>query len=356
MALARFEQDPAISDHNKELVRSFLRDAALGKTLLRRAKKKIGFARLINYLKHLTPVIVFLGMDLDTVSQHDMERFVEALESDRIRSRSPRVVGTTRVTSQAKLSPGYKVDIKITVKKFYKWLWGRNESYPEIVAWIDTYSPMTTVSALTEAEVLRMVDRATTIGQRALIQTFFDGGFRLSELLNVRLNHVTLRQVDPRDPTTRCFFLRIPFSKTLTRTVALPMPATTKWLMLWLEDHPAKPFVRQDGLLDSQDMRAQLFPMSEAAVRQTVGRVGKRALGKRVYPHLLRHASATFWSNKLQYFKFCKRFGWTMTSKMPQRYIDREGVDELETASIYQTDLRARRSRLTDASFNANAD
>ncbi len=49
----------------------------------------------------------------------------------------------------------------------------------------------------------------------------------------------------------------------------------------------------------------------------------------------MRHTSATYWSNKLPYFKFCKRFGWTMTSKMPQRYIDREGVDELEVAAIH---------------------
>ena len=51
--------------------------------------------------------------------------------------------------------------------------------------------------------------------------------------------------------------------------------------------------------------------------------------------YLLRHTSATYWANKLPYFKFCKRFGWTMTSNMPQRYIDREGTDELDVANIY---------------------
>ena len=70
------------------------------------------------------------------------------------------------------------------------------------------------------------------------------------------------------------------------------------------------------------------------------------------YPHLLRHTSATYWSNKLPYFKFCKRFGWTMTSKMPQRYIDREGVDEMEVAEIFhrseQTKLANENQRLRD--------
>ena len=106
-------------------------------------------------------------------------------------------------------------------------------------------------------------------------------------------------------------------------------------------------------------MGIQLFPMSETATRLMVGRAGRRALGKRVYPHLLRHASATYWSNKLPHFRFCKRFGWTMTSKMPQRYIDREGVDEFEVASIYQADerdnLARKNQRLSDEMSAAKA-
>lgn len=60
------------------------------------------------------------------------------------------------------------------------------------MAWIDTYAPMTNLAALSEAEVERMIDRSTLICQRAIIQVLFDGGFRLSELLNVRLKHVAL--------------------------------------------------------------------------------------------------------------------------------------------------------------------
>ncbi len=55
-----------------------------------------------------------------------------------------------------------------------------------------------------------------------------------------------------------------------------------------------------------------------------------------------RHSSATYWCNKLSYFQFCKRFGWTVTSKMPQKYIDREGVDELAVAEKYHEDVRAK--------------
>jgi hypothetical protein len=78
-----------------------------------------------------------------------------------------------------------------------------------------------------------------------------------------------------------------------------------------------------------------LFPVPVKRVRIILRKVGERALKKRVHPHLLRHTSATYWANKLPYFKFCKRFGWTLTSKMPQRYIDREGLDDVDVARIY---------------------
>jgi len=90
-------------------------------------------------------------------------------------------------------------------------------------------------SALAEADVARMLDFCRTVEERAIIQVLFDGGFRVGELVNVRLRHVWRRTVTPGDPSTNCFFVRVPFSKTLRRTVVLPMPASTRLLNLWLE-------------------------------------------------------------------------------------------------------------------------
>jgi len=119
------------------------------------------------------------------------------------------------------------------------------------------------------------------------------------------------------------------------------------WPGRWLEEHPQRPTIRPGGTIETQDVAAPLFPVTDNAVRLMVRRLGQEALGKRVYPHLLRHTSATYWSNKLPYFKFCKRFGWTMTSNMPQRYIDREGVDELEVAEIYYKQERTKQAVAT---------
>ena len=341
-ALARLIKDPNVSSTNKEILQRFLRDAALGKTLIGRAKKKVGPSRLAGYIYQLFPLILFLQKNLDQVTQGDMERFIEALETNEIKSRGNHVFGQPDANGARSFGDRYKVDIKMTVKKFYKWLWGRNKTYPELVEWIDTYQQPKETVALSEAEVGMLINRCKTTLQRVLIQILFDGGFRLGELLNVRLYHVQLKSFDERDPSRKCFFVRIPFSKTTRRTVALPMHATSKLLDRWLEDHRANPVLRPDGTIDANDVAMQLFPMTANAVRLIVHRAGKIALNKRVYPHLLRHTSATYWSNKMPYFKFCKRFGWTMTSSMPQRYIDREGVDEMEVAASYHDKERTK--------------
>jgi site-specific recombinase XerD len=293
-AMARFLDEPSISQRNKDLMAKFCRDAALGKTMPGRGRKKIGPARLTGYFHLLRPLIDFLKKDLDKVNQDDMENFIEALEAGRILTRARRMRGTKVFYEQHPLGERYIADMKITIKKFYKWLWGESKTYPKLVEWIDTYMEPKEVSALTEAEVNRMLDLAGSPRVKALVQVLFDGGFRIEEFLNIRLRHLWMRSFDPQKPQDRLFVVRVPFSKTLRRTVVMPMHATTKWLSLWLEDHPAKPKVRADGTIDAVDTAAQLFPMTEEAIRSAIRRLGQlprrgRGSGRSGEDHLGHH-------------------------------------------------------------------
>ena len=106
--------------------------------------------------------------------------------------------------------------------------------YPELVEWIDTSEVIKEVSALTQAEVMKMIDATASPRDRALIMVLFDSGARAEELLNVRMKPEHIFWKDE----LKSFMMRIEFSKTKPRTISLPY--SKMLLRKWLEVHPAK--------------------------------------------------------------------------------------------------------------------
>jgi len=103
-----------------------------------------------------------------------MEDFIIGLEKDRFLRKDGR-----------KSSEETKVDLKKAIKKFYKWLLGENEHYPEIVDWIDTSTEVKEVPALTREEIERLVNQTGSMRNKAIIMVLFDSGARIEELLNI---------------------------------------------------------------------------------------------------------------------------------------------------------------------------
>ena len=154
-----------------------------------------------------------------------MERLIENLENDRYNND---LVGKKGQTIKSKrLAPSTKLDYKKTLGKFYKWLLGNNEQYPELVDWIDTYETHIEIPALRREEIEKMVD-ATKIRDKAIIITLFDSGARAEEFLNIRIGDLT-----KLDDTYK---VRIVHSKTKPRTIHLPI--ASKHLQLWLQELP----------------------------------------------------------------------------------------------------------------------
>lgn len=308
--LKRLASDRSLCPRNRQLIADFLRDGELGKTVKRRAKKKLGPARCIKYLDTLRLLGAWLEKPFDEATQKDMEVLILKLEHDDFCRKDGRPY-----TAQT------KVDFKKALRKFYKWLWGNNETTPEIVSWFDTHVAVPEIPALTRAEIQSMVAHTSGSREKAALMVLFDAGARAEEFLNIRLQHVTRED--------SYYVLRIEHSKTKPRTISVPM--CTQLLDDWLQEHPEP---------DNQD--AQLFPFTYPALRMCVVRTGKRVLGKHVTPHLLRHTSATYYCNKLTAYQLCYRYGWSMNSDQPARYIDRAGVHERETAKIVQADETGR--------------
>ena len=139
--------------------------------------------------------------------------------------------------------------------------------------------------------------------------------------MNIRIGDLTKKNEEGRS----YYQIRIKHSKTKPRTISVPI--CTKAMDTWLVAHP-----------DKDNPQAQLFPVTYDGVRVFLQRLGVSLLKKKVYPHLFRHSSATYYCNRLNQYQLCYRYGWSMTSKQPQRYIDREGINEEKTAETVHFD------------------
>ncbi len=305
--LKSLKADRTLLTRNKQLILKFLADCELGKTIKGRAKKKIGPSRLLKYSSVLKTLSGWLGRPFDQVTQADMERLVGNLEKDVYQTKRGRPFAAET-----------KVDFKKALKKFYKWLLGDNRRYPEMVEWIDTYSEMKEIPALTREEVKRLANHCR-VRDKTLVMVLFDSGARASELLSIKIGDLT------RKDEYYMMRIRQEYSKTKGRTISLAM--CTEPLDAWLQAHP-----------EGNNPEARLFPLSYNALRMLLSRLGREVLNKKVTPHILRHSSATYYCHKLNQYQLCYRYGWSMASNQPQRYIDREGISEEGTAELVKGD------------------
>lgn len=318
-AVKKFSFDKSISKRNRELIISFLNDCALGKTLRQRQKKIIRERRLYKYLYHLKFVARCLQKDFDKMVMHDMEGFIRGLESDTLTITNKKGVKITKT-----YAPQTKRDIKVALRKFYKWLLGNCEKYPDIVAWFDTSIQEKEPDSLDEKQIEQMVSFATSIRDKALFWTLFESGTRAEEFLNIRIRHITDKK--------SYYTFRIEYPKTFKRTAPIyeePFRAQGfSYLQQWLLIHPQK-----------DDPHAPVFPVKYRQLCSLLKDIGKRSLKKTVTAHLLRHSRATYLAKKkVGRYQMCKLMGWSMSSTMPDRYIDREGITEEEAIESIRRD------------------
>jgi len=321
LALANLKKDEVTNQRNRELILEFINDCTLGKTIKKKQKKKIGPARCLKYIQILKRISGWLGKPFDKVEQSDIEQLITNLENDTYQK--------INASQNMAFADSTKLDYKNTLRKFYKWLLGNNTHFPELVDWIDTYEEYQEVQALTREEVESIVD-ACNIRDKAIIMTLFDSGARAEEFLNIR--------VEDLNKEDNCYKVRIRISKTKPRTIHLPL--CSKYIDMWLQE------------IDDIHDEDYLFPIRYDALRQMVHRISKKVIKKRVTPHILRHSSATYYANHLSHYQLCYRYGWTMASKMPNRYLDREGIFEKELPRkmkmIESTKLEKQNTSLTE--------
>ncbi|MFC1678728.1 tyrosine-type recombinase/integrase [Elusimicrobiota bacterium] len=314
--------DWKIPDAEKKALPRFIRDLSLGKVNL---GYKIGEARQLKYLDMLKICLTYFRKPVIRITVKEMENFDIALSKNAIH----RVDGKP-------LAEETKAELRRFLRTYLKWRLGEDhKKFHALTSWLDTkVRKQRTPEFLTEVEVRRLYEACQDVRSRFVIAVLFDSGARAEEFFNIRLE-------DVQEPSQSSNYYRIhlkeEYSKTKGRVVPLFWDKSSEAVGGYLQVR------RAQGLRSNE----RLFDGTYDAMRFSLKRLGKKVLQQRVYPHLLRHSSATFYAPKLNRQQLCKRYGWTFSSNMPDIYINRAGVDEKDVEQKFsQTELAGLKVRV----------
>jgi len=285
-------QNSDLSQNNKNLILRF-KDECLSNGL--------GIDRTLFYLDKLYQVAKRLKKDFTDATKEDLKDIVRQIEL------------------KQDYSEWTKRGYKITLKKFYRWVEGADEEYPERVRWIKTgikKNREKLTNLPTQEEIEKLISAACTVRDKALVSVLYESGCRIGELLNVRLKDV---EFDDYGATI------LVKGKTGSRRIRLV--SSVPRLSVWIEHHLGKddsesPLWINTGTLNHEG------PMMYQNARQILKDLAKKVnLSKRVNPHSLRKARATHLASKLTEAQMCEYFGWTQGSNMPFTYVHLSGRD-----------------------------
>lgn len=289
----RIEADPSILEANKKHLRDLV-------TYLQAKNSKPNTVE--KYVYHYEKILKAMGgmTDILKADKPDLERAVAKINT-------------------LKLVDEEKRKIKVTIKVLYKHFLGEDEYYPRQVAWIRTSSSrnkMLPQDLLSEAEVLKLIESARDIRDKAIVALLFDTGMRIGELVGLRKKDIETDS-EPVHVTVggKTGMRKIPimFSVSyVTRyldTLGEVKPGDSLWLAIGTWSNTGRG-LDADG------------------IRQMLKRLGKKSgLGKRIYPHLFRHSRASNYANKLTEQQLKVYFGWTGDSRMAATYVHLSGRD-----------------------------
>ena len=289
--------------------------------------KIVGHYRRVTMLSRLKYAEKHFDNPFDKTDEKGILRAINRLENAKL------------IKTGKKRSPHTTNTEKLVLRKFFTWLAYKDDEHlsvidkkradgiPRIVKLIRTnYTKeekfevrKTEDDILTRDEVDSMLKNAPTVCDKAMIGFLYETGCRVGELCNLKLKDVKFSGHGNEIKLTL-------FGKTGARDIVIRRYA--KYLMPWLNTHPYR-----------EDKERSLFisnfglDISPSAVRNKLKRIatgcgisnykgGVYRAGKKIYPHIFRHTSATHklsgifdgaqWPESI-----VKQWhGWSPTSKM----------------------------------------
>jgi integrase/recombinase XerD len=266
----------------------------------RLAAQGLSFGRRSAYLFCLVDLRGLLGKPFTEATRQDIERVLAELSSARSR-RGERYSDWTLH------------NYRITLKRFYRWLLGNDEDYPDLVRWIRTTpknNQLPRDSLLTNEEIEALVRACDNPRDRAIVLMLAESGVRAGELLSLRVGDVRFDQYGAI-VTVR--------GKTGDRAVRLIASAPA--LATWLENHPK----RDDpgaALWVNLGSKFKGTPLTYSGLQAIMRKL--RAISgvkKRVHLHGFRHTAATRLARLLTEAEMKQYMGWVQSSRMASVYV-----------------------------------
>lgn len=199
-----------------------------------------------------------------------------------------------------------KNDFLRLLRRYYKIDVGMQDEHehPDLVKWIkikkEKQPPINWEEVPHWDDILKMVEFTPSVRNRALVKSIWEAGSRIGEHLTLRIGDV--------EEVEHGLYLNIRVSKTELRKVFIRLSAPD--LLEWLSVHPLR-----------HDKEAPLFCRLNGGNYTTV--LGHRyvykmiqllkehaGIEKEIYPHMLRHGSASYFSDFLSDSDMDYRLGW----------------------------------------------
>jgi integrase len=244
---------------------------------------------------------------------------------------------------------------KIKIRPFFKFLHNKEEYKrgvkiqkklpdPPCTEWITINRESSEIPAdyiPKDKDIKKMLQVCDNPRDSSLIATLYDAGLRLQEIINLNINNVSMGKHGGEIILPK----RGKNQKTGTRRIFIV--TAIPYLKNFINNHPFSNYpnaplfhsrnsytflnclkkVSNGRALTSEDVESlRLHRMSVGLIVADIGK--KAGLRVKIYPHLLRHASATRYARLgLNESELRDRYGWAKTSSMPSKYIHLSGAE-----------------------------
>lgn len=247
---------------------------------------------------------------------------------------------------------------QMKIKRFYKYIADPNRYengkmdqkdilYPDCVRWIsyiNAENELPLDSIPSSKDILKLLKSCKDAREQSILCSLIDGGLRDNELRAMKIRNVNF------DKTLGVYFLLPKKKRGSKKTIGLKtgqrkiqlflIPSSTAIIKDYLNHHPLKdnpdaPFIITENTRITSSIYKKIntgeatiddinkLSLSENGVNQILERIEKKSGFKyHLYPHFLRHISATLCAGKgFNEPMLRERFGWSRSSKMPSRYV-----------------------------------